>query len=206
MFNITASNVATPASGAIMSTHNLTRRDLLLSLTAIPTALELAAPAASAADNPDSEQEITHTAEAIHQQVVFQASREHVYRALTDSIEFDRVVSLSEAVASGMVPATAKASRISRSVGGAFSVFGGYISGIQVELVRDLRLVQAWRAASWKPGEYSIASFVLADEGSATRLIFDHRGFPTGTAQHLAAGWHGNYWQPLAKLLAQTEN
>jgi activator of HSP90 ATPase len=187
-----------------MSIHSLTRRNLVLSLAAVPTALGLAAPTVMAEGDADSEQEITHSAEAIHQQVLFQASRNRVYRALTDSVEFERVVRLSEAVASGMVPAAAKPSRISRNVGGAFSLFGGYISGLQVELVRDQRLVQAWRAASWNPGEYSIASFMLADEGSATRLIFDHRGFPAGAAQHLAAGWHGNYWQPLAKVLAQT--
>jgi activator of HSP90 ATPase len=186
-----------------MSAHTFTRRNLVLSLAAMPTALGLTAAAVRAEDNADSEQEITHAAEAIHQQVLFQASRDRVYRALTDGVEFDRVAHLSEAVASGMVPAAAKPSRISHSVGGAFSLFGGYISGLQVELVRDQRIVQAWRAASWNPGDYSIASFVLTDEGSATRLIFDHRGFPAGAAQHLAAGWHGNYWQPLAKVLAQ---
>lgn len=186
-----------------MSTHSFTRRNLVLSLAAMPTALSVAAPTARAEDKADSGQEITHSAEAIHQQIIFQATRNRVYRALTDNVAFDHVVRLSEAVASGMVPAAAKPSRISRSVGGAFFLFGGYISGLQLELVRDQRIVQAWRTASWNPGEYSIATFVLADEGSATRLIFDHRGFPAGTAQHLAAGWHSNYWQPLAKLLAQ---
>jgi uncharacterized protein YndB with AHSA1/START domain len=185
-----------------MSTHGFTRRNLVFGLATMATALGPAAPAVSAEDNADSEHEIIHSAEAIHQQILFLASRDRVYRALTDSVAFDRVVRLSEAVASGTVPVTAKPSRISRSVGGAFSLFGGYISGLQVELLRDQRIVQAWRAASWNPGEYSIASFVLADEGSATRLIFDHRGFPAGAAQHLAAGWHGNYWQPLAKVLA----
>jgi activator of HSP90 ATPase len=132
------------------------------------------------------------------------ASRQRVYRALTDSAAFDRVVQLSEAMTSGMVPASAKPSRISPRVGGAFALFGGYISGLQVELVRDQRIVQVWRAASWPAGDYSIASFLLTDESSGTRLVLDHRGFPVAEAAHLAAGWHANYWEPLAKALPQS--
>ena len=87
-------------------------------------------------------------------------------------------------------------------MGGAFSLFGGYVTGRQLELMPDERIVQAWRAGSWGPGLYSIARFELKEEGSGTKIIFDHRGFPDGTAQHLAEGWHGNYWEPLAKYLA----
>jgi len=47
------------------------------------------------------------------------------------------------------------------------------------------------------------AKFELVEEGTSTRLIFDHAGFPQGTAEHLAAGWKENYWEPLAKYLAQ---
>ncbi|HEX2790564.1 MAG TPA: SRPBCC domain-containing protein [Steroidobacteraceae bacterium] len=186
-----------------MTTHNTTRRNLVFSLAAMPAALGASPQAVRAADNAHTEQEIIHTAAAIHQEVIFQASRKRIYRALTDSAAFDRVVRLSEAVASGMVPRTAGPNQISRSVGGAFSLFGGYITGLQLELVREQRIVQAWRAGSWRAGEYSIARFVLTDDGPGTRLVLDHQGFPAEAAQHLAEGWHGNYWQPLAQALAQ---
>jgi activator of HSP90 ATPase len=191
-----------------MFSCSFSRRDLVLALAAAPSALALAAASVKtaadpAAAQPAADQEISHNAVAIHQRLLFQASRERVYRALTDGDAFDRVVRLSEARTSGMVPATAKLSQISRRIGGTFSLFGGYITGLQVELVPDQRIVQVWRAASWDSGDYSIASFRLADEGSGTRLVLDHQGFPAGEAQHLAAGWHGNYWQPLAKSLAQ---
>jgi activator of HSP90 ATPase len=192
-----------------MSTGSLTRRDLVLGLAAIPSALGISAAAVKAADtsaaaNAAADPEISHTAVAIHQEVLLQASRQRVYRALTDSTAFDRVVQLSDATTSGMVPASAKPTRISPRVGGAFVLFGGYITGLQVELLRDQRIVQVWRAGSWPAGDYSIASLLLTDEGSGTRLVLDHRGFPAGEAAHLAAGWHVNYWQPLAKSLGQT--
>lgn len=149
------------------------------------------------------EEGISHTAEAIHQEPVFKASRKRVYEALTDAKQFEKVVQLSAAVKSGMAPGKS-AAEISRELGGAFSLFGGYVTGRQIELVPNERIVQVWRAGSWEPGSYSLAKFVLTEQGSGTKLIFDHTGFPPGQAEHLAEGWHLNYWEPLEKFLAQS--
>jgi hypothetical protein len=46
-------------------------------------------------------------------------------------------------------------------------------------------------------------NFSLTDAGAATKLVFDHRGFPEGTGASLSAGWHDHYWEPLAKFLTQ---
>ena len=141
-------------------------------------------------------------AEAIHQEPVFKASRRRVYDALTDEAQFQKVAAMSEAMKGGMAP-NAAPTKISRDAGGAFSAFGGYVTGRQIELVGDERIVQAWRPASWKPGIFSIARFELVeDAGGGTKIIFDHTGFPKGTAEHLAAGWKANYWEPLEKFLS----
>ncbi len=50
------------------------------------------------------DEEISHTAEAIHQEVVFKASRKRVYEALIQAKEFDKVVQLSAAMQGGMPP------------------------------------------------------------------------------------------------------
>ena len=89
-----------------------------------------------------------------------------------------------------------------RHAGGAFLLFGGYITGRQIELVPNERVVQAWRAGGWDPAHYSIAKFELVEQGSGTKIVFDHTGFPNGQAEHLAEGWKGNYWEPLEKFLA----
>jgi len=98
-----------------------------------------------------SGEEISHTCAAIHQEVVFKASRKRVYEALTETKQFDKVVQLSEAMKGGMPPGAAP-TEISREAGGTFTLFGGYVTGRHIELVPNERIVQAWRPQSWEPG------------------------------------------------------
>jgi activator of HSP90 ATPase len=147
-----------------------------------------------------AEDEISRSAESIHQEPAFKASRKRVYEALTDAKQFDRVIQLSGVVQS--MHLGDKPAEISREVGGAFTLFGGYITGRHVELMPNERIVQAWRTGGWAPGVYSIAKFELVDLGSGTKIVFDHTGFPKGEAEALASGWKAHYWEPLEKLLA----
>jgi activator of HSP90 ATPase len=157
--------------------------------------------AARATYSQSTGEEISHTAESIHHEVAFKAGRKRVYEALIDASQFNKVTQQSAAARTNMVPLNKPAS-ISRELGGAFSLFGGYITGRQLELLSGERIVQAWRVGSWDPGIYSIVKFELTGDDSATKLIFDHTGFPKGDAEHLAQGWKTNYWEPLAKFLA----
>ena len=143
---------------------------------------------------------ISHSAEAIHMEPVFSASPNRVYDALTQAAQFDKVVKASAAAKSGMALGN-KPTQVSPEPGSAFFLYGGYISGRQIELVPNQRIVQAWRSGSWNPGNYSIAKFELVGEGAGTKIVFDHLGFPVGQAEHLAAGWKSNYWEPLEKFL-----
>jgi uncharacterized protein YndB with AHSA1/START domain len=178
-------------------TKGPTRRQLLAGVATAFGGLALGSSEAWAG----TEEEISRTAESIHQEAVFKASRKRVYEALTDAKQFEKVVQLSGAMKSGMQPG-AKPAEISREVGGTFAAFGGYITGRHIELVPNERIVQAWRVVAWAPGVYSIARFELVVQGSGTKIVFDHTGFPKGQAEHLAAGWKTNYWEPLEKFLA----
>jgi activator of HSP90 ATPase len=170
----------------------MNRRQVLVTLTAGGFACGLRL---SAADGG-----ISYTAESIHQEPVFRASRKRVFDLLLTPREFDRVVHLSDAARS-MGVHQIKPSTISPAPGGTFSLFGGYITGRQIELIANERIVQAWRSASWSAGVYSIAAFTLVEQASGTKIVFDHRGFPVGQAEHLAEGWHVNYWQPMTQVL-----
>jgi activator of HSP90 ATPase len=179
---------------------NATRRQVLISAAGALGCLTMGSRGAQACVADD----VSKTCEVIHQEVVFKASRKRVYEALTDAKQFNKVVMLSAAMQSGMAPG-GKPAEVSSEAGGAFSAFGGYVTGRNIELVAYERIVQAWRAASWGPGQYSIARFELAEQSSSTKLVFDHAGFPQGQGAHLAEGWKANYWEPLEKYFAQSQ-
>jgi len=189
-----------------MTGRNWTRRDISLLAGATAFAAPVVARAAAGAPRdarPATEREISHSEAAIHQEIDFTASAAHLYSALTTTQEFDKVVQLSLAMNSNMkAKLGALPTAIDAEPGGAFVLFGGYVTGRFLELVPDLRIVQAWRAGSWSPGNYSIVRFEFRGERAGTRLIFDHAGFPSDAAAELAWGWHVNYWEPLAKSLA----
>ena len=172
-----------------------TRRRVIVGLSAGVAALRTPRSRAEAAAG------VVRTMESIHQEITFEAPPERLYATLTDAGEFHKVVLRSGAVRSGMVKMT-QPTQISREAGGAFALFGGVIVGRQIELMPNTRIVQAWRAADWQPGVYSIARFELVKQGPGTRLVFDHTGFPKGQAEHLVQGWNTNYWQPLAQVLS----
>ena len=127
--------------------------------------------------------------EPIHQDVLIKASPQRIYDALTDA-------KLFSAFTGGA------AAEIDGRAGGAFSCFGGRITGRNVELVPGERVVQAWRAGHWPTGVYSIVRFELQRDHDGTRLVFDQSGFPADNRQHLEAGWHKMYWDPLRAFLA----
>lgn len=124
----------------------------------------------------------------LHQEIDIKANRQRIYDALLDSKQF---------TAFSGAPA-----EISREPGGTFSMFGGLIVGRNVEMVPKERIVQAWRPAAWEPGIYSLVKFELKEEGSQTKIVLDHTGFPEGNFRHLDYGWHAHYWEPLKKYVA----
>lgn len=124
----------------------------------------------------------------IHQEVEFESKPEGVYGALVDMKRFGEITG---APASG-----------GGGEGAAFSAFGGHITGRNIELVENQRVVQAWRAKTWPEGLYSIARFELVASKGGTRLVFDHDGFPEDMKEHLAKGWHSNYWEKISAAAA----
>ncbi len=171
-----------------MTRQLYTRREFSVGLAALLPVLR-GGGGTTVAEHRAPDDGISRTEESIHQVIAFKASRRQFYEAIMDEKQFARL--------SGGLSAV-----VSRDAGGAFSIFGGRITGRHIELVPNERIVQAWRSESWRPGIFSIARFALTEEGSGTTLVFDHTGFPKGDAEHLAAGWKSHYWDPLAAYLA----
>jgi uncharacterized protein YndB with AHSA1/START domain len=185
-----------------MSFVTVNRRDVSVSLLAAGLGVAEAARAAPSATPSDDSAEISHSRASIHQEVVFAAGTARIYQLLTVAEEFAKVERLSGTMrASTKLAMGSQPTQIDPRPGGAFVFFGGYTTGCNLELVPNTRLVQAWRAGSWEPGVFSIARFELASSDAGTRLLFDHVGFPDAAADHLAEGWHLNYWEPMARVL-----
>ena len=123
----------------------------------------------------------------IHHEVRFSAAPARLYQLLADSSQF---AEFTGAPASG-----------DGAEGASFSAFGGFVTGRHLELVPGKRVVQSWRAKNWPEGTHSIVRFELRAEGQGTMLVFDHDAFPEEMKEHLAAGWHTNYWEKITKHL-----
>jgi activator of HSP90 ATPase len=173
-----------------------TRRQMLVGTAAVLTGFGFGHLRALA----HTEEGVSRTAESIHQEPIFKANPQRVYEALTDEKQFEKVTQLSAAMQSGANLGN-KPTQIAPEAGGPFTIFRGHIVGRHIELVPNQRIVQAWRVVDWDPGIYSIVRFELTGQGSGTRIIFDHAGFPQGKGQHLADGWKASYWEPLEKYL-----
>jgi activator of HSP90 ATPase len=128
---------------------------------------------------------------SIRQEVIIAASPERIYDTLLDAKHFSAFT--------GGAPA-----EIDGKPGGAFSCFGGMITGRNIELMPAQRIVQAWRVGNWPAGVYSIVRFELETHGSGTKLTLDHSAFPQENAEHLKSGWPKMYWEPLKKYLASS--
>jgi activator of HSP90 ATPase len=131
--------------------------------------------------------------EPIRKEIELQASPQRVYETLLDAAQFSAL--------------TGAPAEIERVAGGAFSCFGGIISGRNVELVPNARIVQAWRVKFWPEGVYSIVCFELQPKGSGTHLTMTHDAFPAGMRQHLNGempdgGWDRQYLEPLRRYLS----
>ena len=126
---------------------------------------------------------------SLHQEIDYKSSPQRIYEAILSSRDF---------TAFSGYPA-----EIDPKVGGAFSMFGGLVVGRNVELVPNERIVQAWRLSQeFADGVYSLVKFELKAEGSGTKIVLDHTGFPEGHFDHLDTGWHSHYWDPLRKFLS----
>ena len=123
----------------------------------------------------------------IRQSVTFKAAPADVYEVLMDSKKHGAL--------------TGSVARVSRKVGGKFSVYGGDIEGVNLELVPGQRIVQSWRYSDWPSGHYSTATFSLAEVSGRTRLTFTQTGVPAEAYEDIRQGWRDYYWRPMKQLL-----
>jgi activator of HSP90 ATPase len=122
----------------------------------------------------------------IKQSATFNAGPHTVYELLMDSKKHS-VLAGDEA-------------KISRKIGGKFNV-GGYIEGVNLELIPDEKIVQTWRYEDWPKGHFSRATFLLQALDGKTRLTFTQSGVPATFYEDIKQGWIDYYWTPMKEML-----
>jgi activator of HSP90 ATPase len=92
---------------------------------------------------------------------------------------------------------------ISEKVGSSFKAFSGYITGKNLQLVRNQLIVQSWRGSDWDSKD-SDSAFVLSfdQKGKDVVLNMIHANVPDDKAKSLDKGWHEHYWNPWKQHLA----
>jgi activator of HSP90 ATPase len=119
----------------------------------------------------------------IRQSVTFKATPHEIYEMLMDSRKHARF--------------TGAQASISRKVGGTILAYDSYITGTNLELDPDRKIVQAWHASDWPDDHLSRVTFRLVRVKCGTRLIFTHRGVPDEHHESIKQGWIDNYWMPM---------
>jgi len=92
---------------------------------------------------------------------------------------------------------TGEKASISRKIGGKFTAYAGYISGVNLDLVEDRKIVQSWRGNDWPAGHYSRVTFLLKKVKGGARLIFRQSGVPEVHYKDIHQGWRDYYWKPM---------
>jgi activator of HSP90 ATPase len=124
----------------------------------------------------------------IKQSIDIKASPHEVYEILMDSEKH-----------SGLTGSDAK---ISRDIGGSFSIWDGFIEGTNIELVPDKKIVQNWRGEEdcWPKEHYSVITIELTKTEKGTRLDFTQEKMPSDCHDNFYKGWYDNYWDPLREM------
>jgi activator of HSP90 ATPase len=126
----------------------------------------------------------------IHREATFPVPPERIYELLTDGARLSTLAN--------------RRGRGGAAEGAWFSLFGDLLEGRQIELVRDERVVQAWRLAEWEAGIYSIVRFSLIPEAGGTRLVVDQDSYPNESGDVLANSWCAFYFEPMAKSFSSS--
>ena len=87
--------------------------------------------------------------------------------------------------------------------GAKYSVYGGYITGKNLDLVKDKLIVQTWRAQGWDKNDVD-STFIISLEpkGKDVALQMIHANVPEKHEKSLAKGWNEHYWNPWKQHLA----
>ena len=125
----------------------------------------------------------------IEQDIIIKSPPNEIYEAFMDAKKHSKF--------------TESKAKVSREIGGSFSIFEGSLSGKNVELIQNKKIVQTWRGDgdNWPKGYYSTITLVLEPVDDGTLIKFSQTDIPEGAYESVKEGWNTYYWEPLKEML-----
>ncbi|MAG48087.1 ATPase [archaeon] len=121
----------------------------------------------------------------LNQEVEFKVKPHEVYEAFMDEKKHAEF--------------TGSEATVSREVGGKFNIYGS-ITGENLELEQDKKIVQTWRYEDWPEGHYSKITLVLEETDNGTKVTFTHEDIPEDKYEDIKKGWNDYYWNPMKEM------
>jgi len=130
----------------------------------------------------------------IHQIIDFKAAPQQIYNLIMDE-------KLHSIIAGGSVI-------MSNKVGGEFSVFDGYCTGTNLELINSEKIVQEWNFVEdgWPENHFSKCVFLITKTEEGCSLDFTQTEIPEHKVKDLSNGWNDYYWEPIKQYLLDIKN
>jgi len=130
--------------------------------------------------------------ESFEVSTVLAASPERIYQAWLSSDEHAAFIGAS--------------AEISPEVGARFSMWDGYIEGVNEQLEPNHRIVQSWRTTEFPPDSpNSRLELVLEEVEAGTRLNLYHTELPDGQGKQYREGWEEYYFEGLREYFSSGE-
>lgn len=93
--------------------------------------------------------------------------------------------------------------KMSVEVGGTFSLWGGQMFGINLEVVKNKRLVQEWSYDQWK--EPSKVTFTIKAKGKKTVVDLLQENVPEKSVSSISDGWDSYYLGAMQEMFEEVK-
>ena len=107
----------------------------------------------------------------------------------------------------GHTAMTGSPAQVDGNVGGKFSAWDGYIFGSTLDLMPNLRIVQAWRTSEFPdsaPDSHLEISLEELDGG--TKITITHSDMPDDQLGSYRQGWEDFYFRPMREYFGKPQN
>ena len=127
----------------------------------------------------------------IEQEIIIKGTPHEIYEVFMDAKKHSKL--------------TESKAKVSREVGGSFSIYEGALSGKNVELIQDKKIVQTWRGdgENWPKGYYSKITLIFEPDDKGTLIKFTHIDIPEASYESVKDGWDMYYWEPLKEMFGK---